>query len=217
MDINLQLALRTLKKVFPGDKDAQNALSVLEKKINAMTLEKTPKSTEDDLFPIPADIKLKNRAYALFCDGACRGNPGPGSWASMGQDQAGAVLFEIFGVQERTTNNQMEIQGAIEALSELKRIIESNELTFDCEVFLFSDSKYVVEGMESWVPGWKKRGWIKSDKKVPENLERWQKLDELKGYFPQLHFIWIKGHAGHPQNERCDQLANSALDEIDFI
>lgn len=217
MDINLQLALKTLKKNFPGDRDAQMAISVLEKKINALTLNDTPKSTDEDPYPIPADIKIKERAYALFSDGACRGNPGPGSWASMGQDQSGKVLFEIFGVQERTTNNQMEIQGAIEALLELKRIIQSSGQSLDCEVFLFSDSKYVVEGMELWVPGWKKRGWKKSDNKIPENLERWQKLDELKNEFPSLHFIWVRGHAGHPQNERCDQLANSALDEIDFI
>lgn len=215
MDINLQLALKTLKKSFPKDRDAQTAISVLEKKINALV--DTPKSTDEDPYPIPADIKIKEKAYALFSDGACRGNPGPGSWACMGQDQTGKVLFELFGVLERTTNNQMEIQGALEALLELKRILESENESQDCEIFLFSDSKYVVEGIELWVPNWKKRGWKKADNKVPENLERWQKLDELKSEFPHLHFIWVRGHAGHPQNERCDQLANSALDEIDFI
>ncbi len=213
LDINLQIALKTLKKRFPGDKDAQKALSVLEKKVNELAQRDQIGPTEEDPYPIPEDIKIKQKAYALFCDGACRGNPGPGAWASMAQDQSGQVLFEIFGVERKTTNNQMEIQAAIEALIELQRIIG----VIDGEVFLFSDSKYVVEGMELWVSGWKSRGWKKSDNKIPENLERWQKLEELKSLFPNLHFIWVKGHAGHPQNERCDRLANAALDEIDLI
>ncbi len=213
LDINLQLALRTLKKSFPGDRDAQEALTILEKKVNDLNSKDQLKATDEEPFPIPEDIKKKEKAYALFSDGACRGNPGPGAWASMAQDQSGKVLFEIFGVETATTNNQMEIQGAIEALLELKRILGQIE----GEVFLFSDSKYVVEGIEQWVPTWKKRGWKKADNKVPENLEKWQKLDEIKNEISNLHFIWVRGHAGHPQNERCDQLANSALDEIDFI
>ena len=214
MDTNLQLALNTLKKNFSGDREAQKALLLLEKKIKAQALDDEVIPTDEEPFPLPEDIKIKKKAFALFADGACRGNPGPGSWASMGQDQSGKVLFEVFGVENQTTNNQMEIQAAIEGLLELKRIIGS---PLDCEIFLFSDSKYVVEGMEKWIPEWKKRGWKKADNKIPENLNRWQKLDEIKGFFPRLQFIWVKGHAGHPQNERCDQLANHALDEIDYI
>ena len=84
------------------------------------------------------------------------------------------------------------------------------------KLILFSDSKYVVDGLKSWIHGWKRRGWKKADKKVPENVELWQQLDQLVSKFKNIEYQWVKGHAGHPQNERCDQLANEALDDAGF-
>ena len=109
-----------------------------------------------------------------------------------------------------TTNNRMELEGALQALEALTR---EDTKALSKSVFLYSDSKYVVDGIEKWVPGWKKRGWKKADKKEPENLALWQELDTVVGKFKKLRFQWVKGHAGHPQNEYCDQLANQALDE----
>lgn len=161
-------------------------------------------------FPLPKEVKQR-KAMALFSDGACRGNPGPGAWGVLGQTPDEKIAFEKSQMEFETTNNQMELMGAIEGLEELIKLGQEGE-----EVFLYSDSKYVVNGITQWVWGWKKRGWKKSDKKTPENLSLWQKLDELRLRFPKIHFRWIKGHAGHPQNEYVDQLANNALDRAGY-
>ncbi len=132
----------------------------------------------------------------IFTDGACSGNPGPGGW--------GAVLRfcgrekELCGGDDDTTNNRMELTACIEALSALKE---------PCEVTLTTDSQYVVNGMtKGWASSWQKNGWIKSDKKPAQNSDLWEKLLELSKQH-KLTFVWIKGHAGHPENERCDALA----------
>ena len=132
----------------------------------------------------------------IFTDGACSGNPGPGGW--------GAVLRfcgrekELCGGDDDTTNNRMELTACIEALSALKE---------PCEVTLTTDSQYVVNGMtKGWASSWQKNGWIKSDKKPAQNPDLWEKLLELSKQH-KLTFVWIKGHAGHPENERCDALA----------
>lgn len=135
----------------------------------------------------------------LYTDGACSGNPGPGGW--------GAVLVygdarrEISGGEAKTTNNRMELTGVIRAFQCLKE---------PCEVTLCSDSKYVIDGLsKGWAKGWRKRGWIKSDKKPALNPDLWAELLDLT--VPHtLHYQWIKGHAGHPENERCDTLAVAA-------
>ncbi len=150
---------------------------------------------------------------AVYTDGACRGNPGPGAWACLAQTADGRLLFEEVGSENPTTNNRMEIQGAIQGLKLLERHRLANPFESFEPLFLYSDSKYVVEGMNQWIPGWKARGWKKADQKPPENLELWQELDEMKAKFPGLRAAWVKGHSGHPQNERCDQLANRMLDE----
>lgn len=165
-----------------------------------------------DEFGVPKEA-LDQNAFTLYSDGACRGNPGPGAWGALGQDETGTLLFEISGIDFKTTNNRMELEGAIKAVETFIDHLEENDLPLTTPVFLYSDSKYVVDGLEKWVPGWKNRGWKKADKKTPENLELWQRLDALKGRVPQINLRWVKGHAGHPQNERCDQLANIALDE----
>ena len=162
------------------------------------------------MFPLPQEVKEKN-AIALFTDGACRGNPGPGAWGAIGQKKNHVFIFEISDAAHRTTNNKMELTGAIMALEELVKRGETDEI-----VILYSDSKYVVDGVTLWVPGWKKRGWLKKDKNTPENIDLWLKLDRLKNNFKTLHFRWIRGHQGHPQNEYVDHLANQALDRLQY-
>lgn len=146
-----------------------------------------------------------------FSDGACRGNPGPGSWAYMIQDDKGEILQEYSECFELTTNNKMELSGAIASLEYL--LLTGKEKH---KIVLFTDSTYVVKGITEWVKGWKERGWKKSDKKAPENLELWKRLDELSLLFADLNFSWVKGHSGHPQNERCDEMANIILDEYGY-
>ncbi len=165
---------------------------------------------------MPAELNGIENSFALFSDGACRGNPGPGSFGMLAQNNAGDVIFEGSGVDNPTTNNRMELEGAIVALENLVEFLKENPPKAKPHVWLFSDSKYVVEGVEKWVAGWKARGWKKADKKEPENVDLWKRLDETTKLFTNLKFKWVKGHAGHPQNERCDQLANIALDEAGF-
>ncbi|MBQ3563893.1 MAG: ribonuclease HI [Clostridia bacterium] len=132
----------------------------------------------------------------LFTDGACSGNPGPGGW--------GAILRynghekELCGGEAETTNNRMELTAVIEGLSALKE---------PCEIELFTDSKYVCDAVaKRWVYSWKANGWKKADKKPALNVDLWEKLLELLDTH-KVNFNWIKGHAGHPENERCDTLA----------
>ncbi|MBQ1281160.1 MAG: ribonuclease HI [Oscillospiraceae bacterium] len=132
----------------------------------------------------------------IYTDGACSGNPGPGGWGAilsyMGTEK------EISGGAADTTNNRMELTAVIEALSRLKE---------PCAVDLYSDSKYVIDAIEKgWVYGWKKRGWIKSDKKPALNVDLWEKLLPLIARH-QMRWHWVKGHAENPKNNRCDELA----------
>jgi len=139
---------------------------------------------------------------SIFTDGACRGNPGVGGW--------GAVLYyndhekRIYGAVQNTTNNQMELMAAIEALAALKQ---------PCQVDLTTDSVYVKKGMTEWIVNWKKRGWKTASKKPVKNIELWQRLDQ-EVLRHQVAWHWIKGHAGHQENELADQLANQAIDEL---
>ena len=132
----------------------------------------------------------------IFTDGACSGNPGPGGYGVV--LRFGAAEKELFGGDSSTTNNRMELMGVIKGLSALKR---------PCKVMLTTDSKYVCDSInKGWVYGWKKKGWIKSDKKPALNVDLWEQLLPLL----EIHdvtFNWVKGHAGHPENERCDRLA----------
>lgn len=166
-------------------------------------------------FPVPGEVAGREGAFALFSDGACRGNPGPGAWGAMAQDHGGRVLFEASGGEERTTNNRMELTGALEALRRLRAFLGSGRAGADGPAVLYSDSKYVVDGVTLWVPAWRRRGWRKADRKVPENGDLWRELDGERAAWPDLRFLWVKGHSGHPQNERCDGLANAFLDGRD--
>lgn len=140
----------------------------------------------------------------IHTDGACRGNPGPGGW--------GAVLKwrghekTLHGGERQTTNNRMELTAVIRALETLRRE--------DCRIELYSDSRYVLQGISEWLPRWKARGWKTAAKKPVQNVDLWQKLDELAARH-HIEWHWVRGHSGDPGNERADALANLGIDELD--
>jgi ribonuclease HI len=135
----------------------------------------------------------------IHTDGACSGNPGPGGWGAV--LQYGATVKELKGGAPITTNNQMELTAAIEALNALKRA---------CTVELHTDSSYVKDGLTKWIHGWKKNGWRTADKKPVKNMELWQAL-EAATHRHTINWHWVKGHAGDEMNERADQLANEGM------
>lgn len=138
----------------------------------------------------------------LFTDGACSGNPGPGGWAYILKHPASGQLREASGGEHTTTNNRMELTAVIEGLA---------ALTKPSRVELYSDSKYVLDGLKSWLAGWKAKGWLTADKKPVKNVDLWQRLDALRAAHA-VSFHWVEGHSGHPENERCDKLAVAARD-----
>ena len=138
----------------------------------------------------------------IYTDGACRGNPGPGGWGAL--LIAGDYRKELSGAEALPTNNRMELTGPIEALRALRR---------PSRVILYTDSKYVCNGIEEWLPQWKKRDWRTADRKPVKNVDLWQALDAAR----QAHDVtwkWVKGHAGNVGNEHVDQLANAAIDAM---
>jgi ribonuclease HI len=136
----------------------------------------------------------------IFTDGACRGNPGPGGWAAL--LRFGTREMELSGGEAHTTNNRMELLAAIRALEALKR---------PCRVHLHTDSTYVRDGITKWIHGWRRNGWRTSDKKPVKNAELWQSLLEATGSH-RIDWHWVKGHSGHPENDRVDALACTAAD-----
>ena len=138
----------------------------------------------------------------IFTDGACRGNPGPGGWGVL--LRYGDKERQLFGGEQETTNNRMELLAVIEGLSALKR---------PCEITLTSDSTYVLKGIQEWMSNWKKRGWKTASKKPVKNVDLWQRLDALIEPH-DIEWCWVKGHSGHPENELADQLANRGIDEL---
>ncbi len=171
-------------------------------------------------FAVPQELVAPNplalTRFAVFCDGGCRGNPGPGAWATIGSTVDGTIMFELTGLDILTTNNKMELEGAIQGIQAIRQHVSMQGINNPIEIHLYCDSKYVLEGLEKWLPAWKARGWKKSDNKAPENMESWMRLDQVAQtpFRPFCH--WVKGHDGHPQNEYCDELVNKALDEADF-
>lgn len=146
-------------------------------------------------------MDMSENHIEIFTDGACSGNPGPGGW--------GVILRynnhekELSGFKAQTTNNQMELQAAIEGLKAVKQ---------KKTIKLYTDSKYVKHGITEWIHTWRKNGWKGASKKPIKNLELWQELDQLSAQF-EINYIWIKGHAGHPENERADALARLAIEQ----
>lgn len=137
-----------------------------------------------------------------YTDGACRGNPGPGGWGAL--LRFGEHEKELKGSASETTNNQMELTAAIEALKALKK---------SCVVILTTDSQYVKNGITQWISGWKRKGWKTAANKPVKNKALWQELDEQVAIH-QVEWRWVKGHSGHAENERVDELANQAIDEM---
>lgn len=135
----------------------------------------------------------------IYTDGACSGNPGPGGWGVL--LIYGDTRKELSGGEQLTTNNRMELMAAIMALESLKR---------PCAVDLWTDSQYVRQGITSWLHGWKRNGWRTADKKPVKNADLWQRLDEARQRH-DVSFHWVKGHAGHDENERVDELAREGL------
>lgn len=134
----------------------------------------------------------------IFTDGACKGNPGPGGWGAL--IRSGANEKELSGGEPLTTNNRMELMAAIEALNALKR---------PCHVILSTDSNYVKDGITKWVFGWQKNGWKTADRKPVKNAELWQALVQATKRHT-IEWRWVKGHSGHPENDRADALASAA-------
>ncbi len=138
----------------------------------------------------------------IFTDGACRGNPGPGGWGVI--LRSGSHEKELFGGEQSTTNNRMELRAAIEGLAALKR---------PSQVTVTTDSQYVRQGITQWIEGWKRNQWRTSAKKPVKNQDLWQLLDELTSRH-EVTWEWVKGHSGHPDNEHADALANRGIDEL---
>lgn len=138
----------------------------------------------------------------IYTDGACRGNPGPGGWGALlrynGHER------EIYGGEPETTNNRMELRAAVQALNALRE---------SCRVRLVTDSQYVRKGISEWLENWKRNGWRTASRQPVKNVDLWQALDAAAARH-EIEWCWVRGHSGHPENERADQLANRGIDEM---
>ena len=143
-----------------------------------------------------------SQTVEVYTDGACRGNPGPGGWGVL--LRYGNTEKELYGGEADTTNNRMELMAAIHALENLKR---------ESKVILTTDSQYVRKGITEWIANWKKRGWKTASKQPVKNKDLWQRLDKAATQH-QVEWHWVRGHTGHPENERADELANRGIDEL---
>ena len=152
--------------------------------------------------PTPSKPPSPKPEVELFTDGACSGNPGPGGWAAI--LRTGEREKELSGGDPATTNNKMELMGVISGLEALKR---------PCVVKLYTDSKYVLEGATKWIHGWKRNGWRTADKKPVKNVELWQRLDAAAKPH-RIHWSWVKGHSGHVENDRADELARGEIEKL---
>lgn len=145
---------------------------------------------------------MTTKQVEIFTDGACRGNPGPGGWGVL--LRYNSVEKELCGAEAETTNNRMELTAAIKALEALNK---------SCHVVLTTDSQYVMQGIKEWLEGWKRRNWRTANKRPVKNVDLWQQLDTLAAKH-EIDWQWVRGHSGHTENDRVDQLANRAIDEM---
>lgn len=143
-----------------------------------------------------------SKVVTIYTDGACRGNPGPGGWGVL--LEYGGNQRTLYGGEDPTTNNRMELTAVIRALQALK---------IKCHIELYTDSKYVLQGITEWLPNWKKRNWLTANKKPVQNVDLWQTLDTLVAHY-EINWHWVKGHSGDRGNEIADQLANKGIDEL---
>ena len=143
---------------------------------------------------------MEEKRVEIYTDGACSGNPGPGGWGALLRFKG--VERELSGAEPMTTNNRMELLAAIEALGQLK---------WASDVILWTDSRYVEQGITQWLAQWKAKNWKTANKKPVKNIDLWQRLDALNQQH-QIEWRWVKGHAGHAENERVDQLARTAIE-----
>lgn len=145
---------------------------------------------------------MSKQVVEMYTDGACRGNPGPGGWGVVLRFQGNEK--ELYGGEQETTNNRMELMAAIQGLEGLSK---------PCEVLLTTDSQYVMKGATEWMTGWKRKGWMTAARKPVKNVDLWQRLE--KALAPHnVKWEWVRGHTGHPENERADVLANRGVDEL---
>ena len=142
------------------------------------------------------------KSVVMYTDGACRGNPGPGGWG-VSLEYNGHEKH-LKGSEAQTTNNRMELMAAISGLEQLRET---------CRVDLYTDSRYVMDGITSWIDGWKRNGWKNASKKPVKNAELWQRLDQARSVH-DVEWHWVKGHAGHPENERADALARRGISAL---
>lgn len=142
------------------------------------------------------------KQVVMYTDGACKGNPGPGGWGVL--LRYGDKQKELHGGEPETTNNRMELMAAIAGLEALRT---------PCKVVLTTDSRYVMDGITQWMANWKKRGWKTASKQPVKNVDLWQRLDAAAAPH-EIEWQWVKGHSGHPGNERADALANKGIDEM---
>ena len=145
----------------------------------------------------------QDKTVSLYTDGACKGNPGKGGWGVL--MRYGSHEKELFGGEAHTTNNRMELTAIIQGLAALKR---------PCAVVIYTDSQYVKNGMEKWIHGWKKNGWKTASKQPVKNEDLWRQLDQLAAQH-QIQWQWVRGHAGHAENERADALANQGVASVE--
>ena len=145
----------------------------------------------------------QDKTVSLYTDGACKGNPGKGGWGVL--MRYGSHEKELFGGEAHTTNNRMELTAIIQGLAALKR---------PCAVVIYTDSQYVKNGMEQWIHGWTKHGWKTASKQPVKNEDLWQQLDRLAAQH-QIQWQWVRGHAGHTENERADALANQGVASVE--
>ena len=158
------------------------------------------------MFPHSGSLKTMmntEKTVFLYTDGACKGNPGKGGWGVL--MRYGSHEKELFGGEAHTTNNRMELTAIIQGLAALKR---------PCAVVIYTDSQYVKNGMEKWIHGWKKNGWKTASKQPVKNEDLWQQLDRLAAQH-QIQWQWVRGHAGHAENERADALANQGVASVE--
>jgi ribonuclease HI len=194
------LEIRSLSGTTTNE-DIQHLLATCRHFLSGGNGDSSPNPTASSIpeAAVPELIQSNGDTVEIYTDGACQGNPGPGGWSAI--IKAGSVQRELSGGDPDTTNNRMEMMAAIEAL----KLLDGR-----CQVVLTTDSEYFQKGMTQWIQTWKKNGWRTSDKEPVKNKDLWLELDDLNQKH-EIKWEWVRGHNGHAENERCDELARNAV------